>query len=145
MDHVVYLDAKAKELEKIAAGAKTMIVRGAAGRKLPHGRVFPGDTLYFINNNGEGLIRASAKVKTTVHSEKLSEAEALVLLNANQEKLQLSEAQRQRWNGKRFLVLVEINEFTPLQPFPIDKSNYGSMDDWLPVGEIDKVRVVETD
>jgi hypothetical protein len=43
MDHVVYLDAKAAELENILSGRKTMIIRGAAGRKLPYGRVHAGD------------------------------------------------------------------------------------------------------
>ncbi len=33
MDHVVYLDAKADELRKLINGEKTMIIRGAAGRK----------------------------------------------------------------------------------------------------------------
>lgn len=41
MDHVVYLDAKEKELNKLLSGQKTMIIRGAAGRKMPYGRVFP--------------------------------------------------------------------------------------------------------
>ncbi|MCK5764077.1 MAG: hypothetical protein KAH05_08155 [Clostridiales bacterium] len=55
MDHVVYLDAKAKEFEKLIEGTKTMIIRGATGRKMPYERVFEGDQLYFIRNNGEGL------------------------------------------------------------------------------------------
>jgi hypothetical protein len=42
MDHVVYVNAKTKELEKLLEGKKTMIIRGAAGRKLPHGRVSKG-------------------------------------------------------------------------------------------------------
>ncbi|HEX3031499.1 MAG TPA: hypothetical protein VHS59_04560 [Bacillota bacterium] len=58
MDHVVYVDAKAKEMDRLLDGSKTMIIRGAAGRKLPYGMVKPGDTLYFINNNGEGLVKA---------------------------------------------------------------------------------------
>ena len=47
MDHIVYVDAKSKELGSILDGFKTMIIRGAAGRKLPHGRVSEGDVLYF--------------------------------------------------------------------------------------------------
>lgn len=66
MDHVVYVDAKAKEMEKLVDGSKTMIIRGAAGRKLPHGRVNPGDVLYFINNNAEGVVKAKAAVKNVV-------------------------------------------------------------------------------
>ena len=44
-DHVVYLDAKAQELSRIISGEKTMILRGAAGRKMPYGRVFEKDVL----------------------------------------------------------------------------------------------------
>ena len=35
MDNIVYLDFKAKELDNLIAGKKTMIIRGATGRKLP--------------------------------------------------------------------------------------------------------------
>ena len=34
MDHVAYLDAKEKELDNLVAGTKSMIIRGAAGRKM---------------------------------------------------------------------------------------------------------------
>lgn len=46
MDNVVYLDYKAKEFENLKNGKKTMIIRGAMGRKLPYGRVSKSDILY---------------------------------------------------------------------------------------------------
>jgi len=52
MDNVVYLDYKAKELENLKSGQKTMIIRGAMGRKFPYGRVNKSDILYFIENRG---------------------------------------------------------------------------------------------
>ena len=39
MDNIVYLDFKARELENLKNGQKTMIIRGAMGRKLPYGRL----------------------------------------------------------------------------------------------------------
>ena len=57
MDHVVYLDAGAKELENLVNGNKAMILRGADERKLPHGNVNEGDMLYFINNNGKKKLK----------------------------------------------------------------------------------------
>ncbi len=45
-----------------------------------------------------------------------------------------------RFGGKRYIVLITIKEFELLAPFKIDRSNYGNMDDWLPVVEIDKVK-----
>src|SRR5512139_2561218 len=108
MDHVVYVEAKAHELEKLLAGEKTMIVRGATGRKLPYGRVQPGDCLFFIENNGDGIVRASATVKHVLNSEKLSEEQSVELLKSSQSKLNLTPEQTRRWSSKRYLVLIEV-------------------------------------
>lgn len=140
MDHVVYLDAKAKEFEKLASGKKTMIIRGAAGRKLPYGRVFENDFLYFINNNTEGLIKGRAIVKSVENSEKMSKEESKALIMSHKSELNLSEKQMTRWDGKRYIVLIEVKDFEEITPFPIDKSNYGNMDDWLPVEKIESVK-----
>lgn len=141
MDHVVYVDAKSKELEKLIEGTKTMIIRGAAGRKLPYGRVNPEDILYFINNNGEGKIKASAIVKDVYNSEKMSKDDSIALVEKNQSKLQLTDKQFKRWAGKRYIVLIEIENIQKVNPFEIDKSDYGNMDDWLPVEDISRIRL----
>lgn len=140
MDHVVYLDAQAKELENLLSGHKTMIIRGATGRKLPHGRVHADDVLYFINNNAEGMVRARAKVKRAFHSERMAEEESRALVEKNQPKLRLTEKQMKRWAGKRYIVLVEVDDIKEVPSFAIDKSNYGNMDDWLVVEKIESVR-----
>jgi len=141
MDHVVYLDAKSNEYEKLSEGSKTMIIRGATGRKLPYGRVNKGDVLYFINNNAEGIVKARALVASVYNSEKMSTEESIDLVKKNQEKLLLSDKQFQKWAGKRYLVLIEIEEFYEIDSFALDKSNYGNMDDWLPVENIDNVKL----
>ena len=141
MDHVVYLDSKAKELDLLLAAKKTMIIRGAAGRKLPHGRVNDGDILYFIENNAKGMILATARVESVFNSEKMTEEESIQLVNSNQAKLQLTKQQFDRWAGKRYLVLIEVTGVEKVEPFQIDKSGYGNMDDWLPVEQIEKVKI----
>jgi len=140
MDHIVYLDAQAKELENLLSGHKTMIIRGATGRRLPHGRVAAGDALYFINNNAEGVVRARAIVRNAYHSEKMTEDESHAFVEKNQPKLQLTEKQMKRWSGKRYIVLIEVQDMKEESPFALDKSRFGNMDDWLPVGEIASVR-----
>jgi len=141
MDHVVYLDTKAKEYEKLASGEKSMIIRGAAGRKLPHGRVFENDTLYFMNNNAEGTVRGRAKVKFVINSEKMTSQESEALIASHENQLQLSDKQKARWAGKRYLVLIEVKDFEEIAPFPINRSEYGNMDDWLPVDKIERVKL----
>jgi hypothetical protein len=140
MDHIVYVDAKAHELEKLLAGEKTMIVRGAAGRKLPYGRVQSKDCLFFIENKGDSLVRATAHVSEVYNSEKLTEKGSAELLQANRSKLCLTPEQVKRWAGKRYLVLIEVTNIQSLEPFAIDRSEYSNMDDWLPVNKIESVR-----
>lgn len=141
MDHVVYLEAKANELERLLDGSKTMIIRGATGRKLPYGRVSEGDILYFINNNAEGVIKAKAVVNTVYNSEKMSSEESISWVKKNQNKLQLTDAQFKKWAGKRYIVLIEVKSVEEIESFEIDKSSYGNMDDWLPVEKIETVRI----
>ncbi|HSF81587.1 MAG TPA: hypothetical protein VLA49_10160 [Anaerolineales bacterium] len=136
MDHVVYLDAKAKELDKLATGEKTIIIRGAMGRKMPYGRVNAGDVLYFLNNDAEGMVRAKAVVARVINTEALTEKESVQLVESHQDGLQLTGKQLKRWGGKRYLVLIELEQFQAVEAFRVDKSNYGNMDDWLPVGNI---------
>jgi hypothetical protein len=122
-------------------GSKTIIIRGATGRKMPYGRVHVGDILYFINNNAEGFVKAKAIVDSVFNYEKLNSEESVDLVKKNQEKLLLSDLQFQKWAGKRYLVLIEIREFCAIENFTIDKSNFGNMDDWLPVENIDSVKL----
>ena len=144
MDHVVYLDSKSNELNKLISGAKTMLIRGAAGRKIPYGRVNTGDILYLLDNDRSGLIRAKAVVSRVINSDKMEKNQSVALVEEYQDYLHLSEAQTERWAGKRYLVLIELTNLELLEPFSIDKSEYGNMDDWLPVNNIKSVQLPYT-
>ncbi len=137
MEHLVYCDTKAKVLEKLLEGSKTMIIRGAAGRKLPHGRVFEGETLYFIQNNGDGLIKAKGTVSSVFNSEKMTEDVSKALVQKNQDALNLSPAQIERWAGKKVLCLITVKDVKTIEPLHFDRKQ--NMDDWLVVETIDHV------
>ena len=138
MEHLAYCDTKAKELENLLNGSKTAIIRGAAGRKLPHGRVEAGETIYLIENNGDGLIKAKGIVEKVFHSGKLTAEESSQLINTYSNKLQLTPAQLKRWSGKRYLCIVEINDIEKIEPFSYERS--GNMDDWITVEDINSIR-----
>jgi hypothetical protein len=138
MEHIAYCDAKAKELEKIIIGEKTMIIRGANGRKIPYGRVFPGDTIYFLENDGKGLIKAKGVISEVINSEKLSENEGLELILSHQEKLRLTKHQLERWSVKRYLCLIKICEVNAIRPFSYNRTS--NMDDWIIVNSVDEIR-----
>jgi hypothetical protein len=141
MDHVVYLDYKANELESLKKGQKTMIIRGAMGRKLPYGRVNKSDVLYFIENKGDGFVKGKALVENVFNSDTLTKEQSIELVEQNQDKLQLDSGLKKRFAGKRYIVLISIKDFEVVEPFKIDRTEYGNMDDWLPVENIDKVKL----
>jgi len=137
MVHLVYCDDKEKVLGKILNGSKTMVVRGAAGRKIPHSRVYESETLYFMQK-GSAKISAKATVKSIQNFVKLSEEEIVKTLADNQEKLNLSQKQKERWH-KKCLCLVEFESVEPIEPLDFD--HQGNMDDWLILEKIEDVVV----
>jgi len=141
MVHLVYCDNAGKqgerELDKILDGSKTMVVRGAAGRKIPHSRVFEGERLYFMEK-GTAKISAKAVVTGVQNHVKLTEDEIVRILEENQPKLNLTDKQKQRWH-KKCLCLVECDEVESIEP--LDFEHQGNMDDWLIIEKIEDVVV----
>ena len=142
MDHIVYLDTEAREMENLLLGNKSMIIRGATGRKLPHGRVKEGDNLYLINNNGDGVIRARGVVSSVFSSGMLTEEESFRTIIMNQDKLQLPDSQFEKIAGKRFLVLISLENIEKLESFRFDRKKFTNMDDWIPVGNIEEYNLL---
>ena len=141
MVHLIYCDNTGKkgekELDKICTGVKSMVIRGAAGRKIPHSRVFEGETLYFMEK-GTALITASAIVTSVQNYIKLTEEEINKVLEDNQPKLNLTDKQQVRWH-KKCLCLVEFNNVIEIQPLEFE--HQGNMDDWLIIDRIEDVVV----
>ena len=141
MVHLVYCDNTGKKgekvLDKILSGTKTMIVRGAAGRKIPHSRVFEGEHLYFMEK-GSSLITAAAIVKEVQNFVKLSDEEIIKTLADNQSKLNLSDKQKVRWH-KKCLCLVEFENVERIAPLAFE--HHGNMDDWHILEKIEDVVV----
>lgn len=137
MVHLVYCDDRAKVLEKILDGSKTMIIRAASGRKIPHSRVFAGERLYFMKK-GTGKISATATVKSVQNFVKLSEDEIVKILEDNQDKLNLTEKQKERWH-KKCMCLVEFEDVREIEP--LEFYHQSNMDDWLIIEKIEDVVV----
>lgn len=139
MVHLVYCDNVGKKgekvLDKIIAGQKTMVVRGAAGRKIPHSRVYEDEELYFMEK-GSALITAKARVRHVDNYVKLSDEEISKILEASQDRLQLTDKQKLRWH-KKCLCLVEFDNVESITPLAFE--HQGNMDDWLILEKIEDV------
>ena len=112
-----------------------MVVRGAAGRKIPHSRVFEGERLYFIEK-GSASITATAIVKSVQNYVKLSEEEITRILSENSGKLNLSDKQMVRWH-KKCLCLVEFENVEEIAPIAFEHQS--NMDDWIILNRIEDV------
>lgn len=141
MVHLVYCDNVGKKgervLDKILNGNKTMIVRGAAGRKIPHSRVFENEIIYFMEK-GTATISAKAIVKNVENYVKLNEDEINKVFDDNKDKLNLTDKQKIRWH-KKCLCLVEFDNIEEINPLEFD--HQGNMDDWLIIEKIEDVVV----
>lgn len=142
MVHLVYCDNTGKSgervLDKIMSGQKTMVVRGAAGRKIPHSRVFDGEVLYFMQK-GTAQISAQATVKCVQNLVKLTDEQIVKTLVDNQGKLALTKRQQERWH-KKCLCLVEFGEVKAIDP-PLAFDHQSAMDDWLILEKIEDIVV----
>ena len=142
MVHVVYCDNTGKAgdrtLDRILAGKKTAVVRGAAGRKIPHSRVFEGEALYFMEK-GSMSVSATATVTRVENFVKLTQDEINAVFDQYEGKLALTPKQRERWH-KKCLCIVEFEDARPIAP-PLAFEKQNNMDDWLIVDKIEDVLV----
>ena len=132
MDHIVCLDAGAKELENLINGQKSMILRGDDLINVPHGEVKEGDILYFINSSLGQEVTARAVVTSVYNSGKLSVEESFETIIRNQDKLQLPDRQFESLAGKKYLVLIVLDNIEYIEPFCVDKAIIADYDGWLP-------------
>lgn len=139
-EHLVYLNNKAKELEKLLDGTKTMIIRGAAGKKCPlGGRARSGDDVYFVETGGDFTITHKGTIKQVVESEKMTPDESVAFIKKYEKELNLSKDQYDRWSGKKFLAVYEISDIKAITPFKYNREN--NMDDWVITDDINKIKV----
>lgn len=141
-EHLVYLNKKANELEKMLKGEKTMIIRGAAGKKVPlGGRAKIGDRVYFVETGGNLLVTHRGIIKNVVESEKMTPEESAAFVEKYEKELNLSKEQHKRWSGKKFLAVYEIADLEEIESFSYRREK--NMDDWIITDNIDTIRVQE--
>lgn len=139
-EHLVYLNSKAKELEKLLNKEKSMIIRGAAGRKCPlGGRAKENDEIYFVETSGEMLVTYKGFISKVVESDKMTPEESIAFINKYEKELNLSKDQYDRWAGKKFLAVYEISNLEKIESFKYNREK--NMDDWIITDDINKIKL----
>ncbi len=137
--HLVYLDHKAKELEKLLNNEKTMIIRGAAGKKSTlGGRAKVHDDIYFVKTCGNMLVTHKGIITKVIEQEKMTQEESSALIKKYESELSLTEKQYKRWVSKKCLGLFEISEIKAIEPFKYNRLK--SMDDWIITDDITSLK-----
>ena len=138
-EHLVYLDDEGKELQKLLNNEKSMIIRGAAGRKSPlGGRAKEGNIVYFVEKGGNMLVTHRAIISEVIEKGKLSHSESTAIIQQYQAELNLSAKQHTRWDGKAYLGLYRIEHIEAIEPFTYHREN--NMDNWIITDDINKIK-----
>lgn len=132
MEHVVFCDKKEKALDKIINHERTMILRAAESRKIPHSRVFKGDKLYLTNKNST-TINYVAEVKDVYNYTKLPHNEVKRELMKFYKELNLSIKEHEK-ALKKCLCLIEIENVKKINSIKIKKQ--APLIDWIILDDI---------
>lgn len=139
-EHLVYLNDKAKELEKLINKEKTMIIRGAVGKKVPlGGRAKVDDIVYFVETGGDMLITHRGIISKVIETEKMTKEESVAFVDKYEKELNLSKDQYKRWAGKKFLAVFEIDKLEAVEPFKYNRES--NMDDWIITESIEDIKI----
>lgn len=141
-EHLVYLDREGQELTKLINNEKTMLIRGASGKKSPlGGRAKEGDVVYFVEKGGSLRVTHRAVIENVTEKEKMSPEESALFIAEFKKELNLSAKQYARWCGKKCLGVYQVSRPEEIIPFTYCRKN--NMDDWIITDDINKLRMVE--
>ena len=107
MNHLVFLDAQASELEKILSGVKTMLVKEFDPTDAPAHPLNPGDSLYFLRTN-ECALRVKATVVRVLTFTNGMDEDLSHIFKEMQPRLQLTEEQYNYWSAQHQVLMVEF-------------------------------------
>ncbi len=131
MNHLVFLDAQANELERILSGVKTMLVREFDPAQATAHPVEAGDSLYFLRNTNESDLRVTATVVNVLVSANRLEEDLSHTLKEMQPRLQLTEDQYNYWSARQQVLLVEFESARKIDVVHVAPSKTADRTDWI--------------
>jgi hypothetical protein len=139
MNYLVFLDPNAGELEKILSGVKSMVLKEFKPALPPVQRVIPGDSLYFLRNNGDYTLRVRATVVRVLPSVNILGEDLSHTLKELQPRLQLTEDQYNYWSTKKQVLLVEFDYARKIDVIDVASNKITDRSDWIAFEEFDQI------
>ena len=137
MNHLVILDPRAGELEKILSGVKTMLLKEFDPAQKDACPVGPGDSLYFLRNKNECSLRGKATVVRLLFITNHADEDLSQPLKEMQPRLQLTEDQYNYWSEKKQALLVEFEAAHKIDVIPVALNTITDRSDWIPFEAFD--------
>jgi hypothetical protein len=131
MNHLVFLDTRAGELEKILSGVKTMLIKTLDPAQTTAYPVRPGDSLYFLRDNGESAVRVRATVTRVLFPSSDSDQDLAHTLKEMQPRLQLTEEQYNHWSAEQQALLVEFESAHKIGVIQVAALKIADRSDWI--------------
>ena len=132
MNHLVFLDAQAGELEKILSGVKSMVVKEFDPAQSSAHPVRPGDSLYFLRSKDNCAVRVRATVVRVLFITNRLGNDLSRTLKEMQPRLQLTEDQYKYWSAKKQVLLVEFEAAHKIPVIQIASHKITDRSDWIP-------------
>ncbi len=136
MNHLVFLNVQAGELEKILSGVKTMIMKASDPAQPP---VSLGDGLYFLRDNGECAVRVTSTVTRVLFLNNSAEEGLSHTLKEQQPKLQLNEDQYNDWSARKHVLLVEFESAQKIGVIHVAPDKITDRSDWITFEEFSQI------
>lgn len=136
MKHLVFLNRRASELEKILSGIKTMLIKDLAPVQPYAQPVSPGDHLYFLRDHDECDLRVTATVLHTIPVTNTLGENLAQVLKEMQPRLQLTEDQYNHWSIKQGALLVEFGSAHKIGVMRIAFNKIPEGFDWITFEEL---------
>jgi hypothetical protein len=131
VNHLVYLDTRAGELGKILSGVKTMLIKELDPAQTTAHPVRPGDSLYFLRDNGECAVRVQATVTRVLFFTNRLDQDLSHTLKEMQPRLQLTEDQYNYWSTREQVLLVEFGSAHKIDVIQVAPNRIMDRSDWI--------------
>ncbi len=136
MNHLVFLDARAGELEKILSGVKTMLIKEFDPSQTNPHPVHPGDSLYFLRGQDDCTVRVKATVVRALVFTAHLDGDLSQTLKEMQPRLHLTEDQYNYWTTKQKVQLVEFNSAQKISHIEVASHKIQNRSDWVSFEEL---------
>lgn len=143
MNHLVFVDTRAGELEKILSGVKTMLVKEFDAMKTAANPVNPGDSLYFLRDRDDCALRVRATVIRVLSLTNRVDENLAQPLKEMQSRLQFTESQYNYWSEKQQVLLVEFERAQKISVVQVAVNIVTDRTDWIPFEEFNQIALEE--